>query len=87
MNRDHCDSQFVVLEAKWLIEGREAVLINVYVPNTLAEQKALRGELVELKNGFTSRWIMGGNFNDRSERSNCVGLMNGWKEFSSFIDI
>ncbi|MBA0810964.1 hypothetical protein Gohar_002905, partial [Gossypium harknessii] len=45
--------------------------------------------LLALKNSFACLWIIGGDFNavrNRSERSSCIGLMNGSKEFNSFIN-
>ncbi|MBA0866816.1 hypothetical protein Goshw_024678, partial [Gossypium schwendimanii] len=46
-------------------------------------------DLLAIKNSFASPWIIGGDFNtmrNRSDRSSCVGLVNGSREFNSFID-
>lgn len=71
-----------------MIEGREGVLVNVHAPNMLKEQKILWEE-VKLRIQFTKKWIMGGSFNavrNKCERSNCVGVLKGSKDFESFID-
>ncbi|KAH1066062.1 hypothetical protein J1N35_031049 [Gossypium stocksii] len=46
-------------------------------------------DLLAIKNSFACPWIIGGDFNtirNRSDRSSCVGLVNGSREFNSFID-
>ncbi|KAG8479390.1 hypothetical protein CXB51_029883 [Gossypium anomalum] len=88
VDKDLCEERFIVV-GKWLPKGIEVVLINVYAPNTISEQKILWVNLLALKNSFACSWIIGGSFNvvrNKSERSNCVGLMNASKEFNSFID-
>lgn len=50
LDREYCYDRLVILEGKWRVDGREVVLINIYAPNVLAEQKVLWGELVELRN-------------------------------------
>lgn len=45
--------------------------------------------LLDLRKQFTESWILGGNFNvvtGRSEKSNCVGVEYGSKEFCDFIE-
>ncbi|MBA0595172.1 hypothetical protein Gorai_012049 [Gossypium raimondii] len=46
-------------------------------------------DLLAIKNSFACPWIIGGDFNtmrNRSDRSSCVGLVNGSREFNSFTD-
>ncbi|KAA3472505.1 Mediator of RNA polymerase II transcription subunit 25 [Gossypium australe] len=81
VDKDLCEERFIVVKGKWLAKGMEVVLIN--------KQKILWANLLALKNSFACSWIISGDFNvvrNRSERSNCVGLMNGSKEFNSFIN-
>lgn len=72
-----------------MVENLSATLINVYAPNSPSEQKLVWEEISKLRGSFSSPWIMGGDFNSirgRSERSNCIGLLCGMKEFNSFIE-
>ncbi|KAG8499712.1 hypothetical protein CXB51_006382 [Gossypium anomalum] len=50
MNRQ----RFIVVEGKWTLEGKEAVLINIYAPNCISDQKILWDEIAELNNHFRS---------------------------------
>ncbi|MBA0566552.1 hypothetical protein Golob_011359 [Gossypium lobatum] len=89
MNKEYCVNRFVLVEGNWLSKGWEGILINVYTPSTLMEQKILSEEMIEVRKQFTNHWIVGGDFNrvsNRSKRSNCVGLLKGSKDFGSFID-
>lgn len=85
-----CFRHFVAVEGSWVIEGAVVTLINVYAPSDVFEQKQAWEEIGELKVLFLSPRILEGDFNavrNRSERSNCVGLLMGSKEFNRFIKI
>lgn len=41
VSKDCSDTRFVVVEGKWSLEDMEEVLINVYAPNILTDQKML----------------------------------------------
>ncbi|MBA0764642.1 hypothetical protein Gotri_013969 [Gossypium trilobum] len=82
-----CGKRFIVVEGKWVHEGKKAVL--TYAPNNLLDQKIIWDEIFGLRNIFSKAWIIGGNFNvvrNRSERINCSGIERGSKEFGEFID-
>ncbi|TYG99308.1 hypothetical protein ES288_A10G185700v1 [Gossypium darwinii] len=71
------------------IERMKAVLINVYAPNNLSDQKILWEDLYGFRSKFSNAWIVGGDFNmvrNRSERIICSGIKKGSKEFGDFID-
>ncbi|KAH1091149.1 hypothetical protein J1N35_018406 [Gossypium stocksii] len=68
-----CGRRFIAIEGKWVREGKEAVLINIYAPNSFADKRILWEEIVGLRFQFSSAWILGGDFNvvrNRSERKN-----------------
>ncbi|MFQ6627982.1 hypothetical protein Gotur_008026 [Gossypium turneri] len=58
-----CGMRFIVVEGKWVHEGKKVVLVNVYAPNNLSDQKIMWDEIFELRNIFSKAWIIGGNFN------------------------
>lgn len=79
-----CGKRFIVVEGKWVHEGKKVVLINVYALNNLLGQKIIWDEIFELRNIFSKAWIIGGNFNmvrNRIERINCSGIERGSKDF------
>ncbi|TYH18627.1 hypothetical protein ES288_A05G287900v1 [Gossypium darwinii] len=83
------EKRFIVVEGKWVLEGKEVVLINVYAPNNLSAKKILWEEINGLRNQFSRAWIIGEDFNvvrNRSECINCSGIENGAKEFGEFIN-
>ncbi|KAL1174575.1 hypothetical protein V6Z11_A04G023300 [Gossypium hirsutum] len=84
-----CEQRFIVVAGKWALEGMEAVLINIYAPNSSTDQRILWDEIIGLRNQFNSAWIIGGDFNvirNRSERRNYKSNEEGSKEFGEFID-
>ncbi|KAG8502299.1 hypothetical protein CXB51_002210 [Gossypium anomalum] len=91
LKKEYCGNGFIMLEGNWLSEGWDGVLINVYAPNLLSEQRSFWEEMLMLmfRNQFSKHWIMGGDFNgitNKDERSNCVGLLKGSRDFGMFID-
>ncbi|KAK8327880.1 hypothetical protein V6Z11_A11G212100 [Gossypium hirsutum] len=88
MKKEYRSNRFIVLEGIWCVEGWEGVLINVYAPNLLSEQKIFWEEILEVRERSIKFWVLGGDFNairNKSERSNCVGLLRGSKDFLNFI--
>lgn len=89
LKKDYCVNRFIVVEGYWCSKGWEGVLINVYAPNMLRDQKILWEEMIEIQKQFTKHWIVGGSFNairNKSEKSSCMGLLRGLKDFESFIE-
>ncbi|KAH1033475.1 hypothetical protein J1N35_045649 [Gossypium stocksii] len=54
-----CGRRFIVVAGKWLLEEKETVLINVYTPNSLADQRNLWEGISGLRNQFSRAWIIG----------------------------
>lgn len=54
-----CAKHFVVVEGKWVVEGLDATVVNVYAPNGSSDQKQVWEEISELKGSFLSPWIIG----------------------------
>ncbi|KAK5772967.1 hypothetical protein PVK06_049269 [Gossypium arboreum] len=89
MRKVHCTNRLIMVEGNWCCEGWKGVLINVYVPNRLLEQKIFWEEILKVRDRFKNFWIVGGDFNairSKSERSNCVGLLRGSKDFLSSLE-
>ncbi|XP_017604874.1 uncharacterized protein LOC108451727 [Gossypium arboreum] len=89
LKKDMCSNRLIVVEGLWCSEGFEGVLINVYGPNMLRDQRFFWEEIIEIREQFTNHWIVGGDFNairNKSERSNCVGLLRGSRDFGKFIE-
>ncbi|PPS05804.1 hypothetical protein GOBAR_AA14833 [Gossypium barbadense] len=63
-----CEQRFIVVAGKWALEGMEAVLINIYAPNSSTDQRILWDEIIGLRNQFNSAWIIGGDFNDLQQQ-------------------
>ncbi|TYJ26696.1 hypothetical protein E1A91_A07G138200v1 [Gossypium mustelinum] len=85
----YCTNRLIVVERNWCCEGWEGVLINVYTPNGLLEQKIFWVEILEVRDRFTYFWIVGGDSNairNKSDKSNCVGLLRGSKDFLSSLE-
>ncbi|TYH21375.1 hypothetical protein ES288_A04G039000v1 [Gossypium darwinii] len=71
------------------IWDKARVLINVYGPNMLRDQRFFWEEIIEIREQFTNHWIVGGDFNtirNKSGRSNCVGLLRGSRDFGKSIE-
>ncbi|KAK8358860.1 hypothetical protein V6Z12_A04G052900 [Gossypium hirsutum] len=85
---DLCERRIIAVAGKWVAEEKAVTLVNVYAPNSLAEQKMLWEEIYGLRNQFCKAWIIGGDFNamrNRSECINCSSTEKGSKEFDEFI--
>ncbi|TYI19165.1 hypothetical protein ES332_A07G145500v1 [Gossypium tomentosum] len=85
----YCTNRLIVVERNWCCEGWEGVLINVYTPNGLLEQKIFWVEILEVRDRFTYFWIVGGDSNairNKSDKSNRVGLLRGSKDFLSSLE-
>ncbi|KAH1114714.1 hypothetical protein J1N35_008092 [Gossypium stocksii] len=52
-------NRFIMLERTWLTKGWDGVLINVYAPNSLSEQRNFWAELMTFRSQFAKHWIMG----------------------------
>ncbi|KAL4384039.1 hypothetical protein GQ457_15G021620 [Hibiscus cannabinus] len=83
-----CERRFIALRGKWINLDMEASMVNVYAPNTEGDQLLCWEELISLRREWNSGWIVGGDFNtvtSRSERSGCKFPSKGMSEFVNFI--
>ncbi|KAL4368002.1 hypothetical protein GQ457_05G028130 [Hibiscus cannabinus] len=81
--------RFIAIKGNWKSVTPNAMLINVYTPNVIADQETLWADHFSLKSQTLCYWIVRGDFNSvryRNERSGCSNPFHGVDGFNKFIE-